>query len=507
MTDMPEPLPASGPERRILLKALRAYRESCHPPELTPDCPFYTWTANGPACGEQCADLLGQYEVADPQDRIDLGGGLELFRHRGPRRFRPRQGPTAKDRPFDARQVYLSDQDRPHADRHTVALIVELTDLISFPPSHHPDPEERSYDVRAVREQLESRGFDVDSFIRYGISATLPMVIAAYIMLSMMKDDKALRPILEDHPEAKIDADPNWIKFFDESYQADTGNVTTGHREKVGYVLRGFVDRVRSWLLYASVDDIVAWRAPVAQSEPYTPVDSPDEMTEKRAKALWVADRFTKIYVGDWEISSLHMEWLYLHGHIPSPCSTAAMAERRIDAVEISTAIADEATENWRRETSGERRSRARDFISVASGHLRSGRPELAAAIFEALTYVDPNDAEAVNNYGFCLIPIDPAAAFKVLERANRLYKGTNLVCMANLVLVLHLTGRNDDAYSLAVSEATRAVPSERGWMWLVAEDDRLELSNDSIDLQEYVKDLIAHIDKDCTQRPRPAKG
>ena len=181
------------------------------------------------------------------------------------------------------------------------------------------------------------------------------------------------------------------------------------------------------------------------------------------------------------------------------------MAERRIDAVEVSTAIADEATENWRRETSGERRSRAGDFISVASGHLRSGRPELAAAIFEALTYVDPNDAEAVNNYGFCLIPIDPAGAFKVLERANRLYKGTDLVCLANLVLVLHLAGRNDEAYSLAVSEATRTLPSKRGLMWLVTADDRLELSSDFIDVQKYVKALLAHLDKDCAQRPRPA--
>ncbi len=51
-------LPGSGPERRIFLKALHAYRDACEPPELTPGCPFFTWTANGPACGEECADLL-----------------------------------------------------------------------------------------------------------------------------------------------------------------------------------------------------------------------------------------------------------------------------------------------------------------------------------------------------------------------------------------------------------------------------------------------------------------
>ena len=107
MSDITGPLPASGRNREILLKALRAYRESCQPPELTPDCPFFTWTSNGPACGEECADLLAEHGCEEPENRIDLGGGVVLIKQAPPRR--PRRGPSKSDRPFDARQIYMSD--------------------------------------------------------------------------------------------------------------------------------------------------------------------------------------------------------------------------------------------------------------------------------------------------------------------------------------------------------------------------------------------------------------
>ncbi len=45
-------IPDQGPERQIFVNALREYRNACEAPELTPDCPFFTWTSNGPACGD-----------------------------------------------------------------------------------------------------------------------------------------------------------------------------------------------------------------------------------------------------------------------------------------------------------------------------------------------------------------------------------------------------------------------------------------------------------------------
>ena len=490
-------LPADGPEREIFLNALGAYRDACQPPELTPGCPFFTWTANGPACGEQCTDLLAQHGREATQDRFDLGGGIVLIKQ-GPRR-RPRHGPGAADRPFDARQIYLSDENRPHADRRTVALIVELENLLDIPPAHWDDPGERSYDIQAVREQLQARGFDVDSLIRCGVGALLPMSITAYVLLPMMKADVQLRPIIDAMPPSLTQVDDDWQKFFDEAYMADIGRATEDRHAKLHYALHGFLDRLRNWLVCADINDIVMWRTPSCDTVGEFEEEEKAEIKESRRKAMWLYERFTKLYPGDWSISSLHLEWLYLHGRIPAPCSSAAMAERRMDSSDIAAAIAEETTDRWRRVDS-ERDSRAADFVSVAAGHLRDGNPELAAAIFEALTYVNPNDAEALNNYGFCLLAIDHHAALRALRKANAIYRGANLVTVANVVLALHLVGDDEDAYAMAIAESTRSLPSDLALLWQIDGDDKLALSADWIDARGYLTGLVEHIDNGCAR-------
>lgn len=495
MSDVSGSLPSSGRSREIYLKALSAYRESCQPPELTPDCPFFTWTSNGPACGEECADLLAEHGYEDPEDRIDLGGGIVLLRQTPSRR--PRRGPGATDRPFDARQIYMSDEDRPHADRRTVALIMELETLICVPPRLSSDLTERSYDIQAVQDQLTSRGFDADSLIRYGIGVRLSMSIVGYVLLPIMKDDEHLRPMLEGMETAIQEPDSDWMKFFEDAYQADTGDTSGTRHEKARYAIHGFLDRVMNWLAQANLNDIKIWNSPTLHNGPSVADGSPQSVN--RINARWITDRFTACFAGDWQLSSLYQEWLYLHGRIPAPCSSTAMAERKMNAAEISAAIAKETSENWRRKSTEEQESRASDFIGVAASHLRNGKPELAGAIFEALTFVDPNDAEALNNYGFCLIAIDPSTAVEVLQKANRLYKGTNLITLANSVLALHLAHRNSDAYTLAVGEQARALPSQSALMWLINTDDEIKLSEDFIDARQYLTGLVTHLNGGCS--------
>jgi hypothetical protein len=463
---------------------------------LTPSCPFFTWTANGPACGEQCADLLAVYGDEDSEQKIDLGGGIALVRHQPMRR--PRRGPTASDRPFDARQIALSDEHRPHADRRTVALIGELNSLISLPPSHWTDPGERSYDIRATREQLEVRGFGVEALIRYGIGGMLPVSITAHILLPIMMEDEHLRPMIESNRSVKLEVDADWQKYFESAYVADTGNVDADRSDKLHYATHGFLDRLRTWLEYADLEDIVMWNVPLINMDINRDDEAELSVADTKKTALWAIERFTKSYVPDWTLSSLHLEWLYLHGRRPGPCSPTAMAERRTNVAEVDAAIASDTTDEWlRRRGSKEVDSSASDFIAVAAGHLRNGKPELAAAIFEALTHIDQSDAYALNNYGFCLLILDASAALQALDRANKLFEGQDLTNLANRVLALHLLGRNDEAYALGISEESRNLPSHSGLMWLISQDDELELS-DWIDVRAYLKTLMTHIDTCC---------
>ena len=130
---------------------------------------------------------------------------------------------------------------------------------------------------------------------------------------------------------------------------------------------------------------------------------------------------------------------------------------------------------------------------------MRNEKPELAAAIFETLTYINRSDAEAMNNYGFCLIAFDPDAAVNALANANKLYKSGRLLTIVNYALALHLAGRNDEAYALATSEPTRALPSQRAWLWSLESGNRLRLTTETVDVREYLAGLVRHFDRCCT--------
>src|SRR5712692_7826108 len=453
----------------------------------------------GPPTGRHAgksAPTCSHYDEPEPEVRIDLGSEIVLVRTTRVRRGRPRRGPLAGDRPFDARQIFLSDHNRPHSDRRTVALIMELTQLLSAPPSFWDDQNERSYDLQAVQDQLRHRGMDVEALIRYGIGPSIEVSLAGYALIPLIKDDERVTELVERLEEIVPEFPPDWQKFFSHAYERDVRDHDEDAHSKMRYGLGGFLIRVGQWLAHASLDDILAWRAPEVSD---TCADDHAADRDGRETARWITDRFTKLDLCDWSVSSLHLEWLYLYGRIPAPCSNTAMAERRVSATDVSSALAHETTSKWRSSRDGEGSpSDAGKFVRIAADHLRNGKPELAAAIFEALTNVNQNDAEALNDYGFCLLKVDAQAALEVLERSGGIYRGRNLVNLANRVLALHLLNRTEDAYALAVAEATRVLPSERALMWILDEDHYLQLSDADVDVRGYLNNLVAHIDAGC---------
>lgn len=491
---MNEPLPASGLERQIMLNALQAYREACQPPELTPSCPFFTWTANGPACGEQCADLLAIHGIDDAEESVDVGSGIVLVRQPSALRpRRPRRGPGSLDRPWDAAAMYSEDSDRPHADRRTVALVQELHNLLVVPPPYVRDKTEHEYDLGEVRRQLSSRGFDVDSFIRFGLGREIALNIAIYSALPIVQSDADVKKIIEKI-DIRSDPEDGWSEFLETCYRYDTSAPDSESMPKVAYVFTGFTHHIGEWAETAALDDILTWRSPTRSG--WVPPARPDVADGERETALWLCDRFLGTYESDWELSSLHLEWLYLHSRLQAPCSVTAMAERKVDVVKVSMAIAETATDRWRERASDDYESRSSEFANIAIGHLRNDRPELAATIYEALTSINPSDAEAMNNYGFCLIPSDSESAVNVLTKANQLYKNGRLLTIVNLALALHLTGRNDDSYAIATSGAARELPSQRAWLWSLEADDRIQLTTETIDIRDYMASLVRHLDR-----------
>ncbi len=134
-------------------------------------------------------------------------------------------------------------------------------------------------------------------------------------------------------------------------------------------------------------------------------------------------------------------------------------------------------------------------LVPTALVRLREGEPEKAAEIFKAVISVSPAAADAHNNYAFCLLPIDPLHAFEEFEIANELLPN-RLVTLANMVLALHLLGRNEEASNIGYSENTANLPAEGGIMWNIDDDHVLQLA-DWDDVHEYLRSLLTHISKE----------
>jgi len=291
-------------------------------------------------------------------------------------------------------------------------------------------------------------------------------------------------------------APEGWAKFFKDCYAGDVRE-PSGDYATLEYALHGFLDQIRRWLGKAPLADIISWHAPDYPLAELS-ADPPDaDDRDARNVARWMFDRFMVASVQEWQLPSLHSEWLYIHGRIPAPCSTTSMAERRLSPQEISNEIAQRTSQDWRRGSTREGKSDlASSFISVAADHLRNGRSEFAAAIFEAVLSLSPNDEDARNNYAFCLMPVDPVNAMAELEKLNESAHPT-LTTLANRVLALHLLGRDEAALALGKSEEAQNLPSLSGLMWLVDADHALRLS-DWVDTRRYLLTLLDHIDKDC---------
>jgi len=133
--------------------------------------------------------------------------------------------------------------------------------------------------------------------------------------------------------------------------------------------------------------------------------------------------------------------------------------------------------------------------VEAAIDHLSDGRIQEAADIFAGLVELRPADGDALNNLGFCLLPLDPSGGLEELERASLYPQGNVVLNLANRALALHLVGRDQDALQLArevMGSEHRGVG--RAVMWK-HDHDAGELTLESeVDPVQYLGQLSSHL-------------
>ena len=473
-------LPSNEEERELFLRALREYSENCEPPELTPGCPYSVQTTPGVrGCGEECMDLLGKHGAPDPSEVVDLDGVISIHRSRRPRARRTSDKAT---KAFDAREIFLHDQasDEPFARWRLSAILCALIEGVKTPPPEDDDKfAERRDRIDGLIAESERRGLSFGTQILPHLRPAVFKAVLAWLMSSQSQEDPS---------SAFGDADA-WLSFAGTQF-----DFTTPPKEN-DEGLRALFKTTRRWAMTADTDEVINWVPPVPslfEENPDSVASMPDD------DGIWIFDRFTKTYLGDWSIPALRSEWKYLHGQHDAPCPPTDMSVRKVSESDLAKVMADRLAAETS-PSSEPPSDLADELVEPALKFIQDGRRMEAAALFEAAVHNEPHNPASLNNLGFCLLPDHPARALEYLERAAVTGQGHSELFDANRILALASNGRYTSAIDLSTKYLERyETTASRAPVWLweidsVLEGDDPKLIEDR-DLRNYVETILEKV-------------
>lgn len=430
-------------------------------------------------------------------------------------------------RTFDARQLVLEleGSGKPLESWPTTALLCILRSKLLLPPWLAPSPDERLTLLTRVAALLEERGVDVSSVIRFGLHDRLLHAFITGIVVDRLTRrfeggtsdadsvepasdggeaallrvwaDSDRRSTAEGLREGRTESGPDYLMFDEEEAPfllATQSAIADGPVEpaevevdelrelrvmSVGEAIRllttpASIRRMAAWIMSAPLSVLLAWR-PVDTSTSNAPM-WPDNR-ELRVMYRWLVDRMTVTYLSRWNTESLHLEWRWMHDGMPAPFDLAILKERTIDDVCLNAEIARRAVHRKRDRTLplDQAKDRALDLM-------RAGDRSSAAQLFKEVCDRQPENAEAHNNLGFCILPDDPTEALIHLYRGRDLGYEPPLTIALNLMQADLMTGRT----RLAVEIAQRIwddwngySPKIGSWHWDMSSEPRPVLIKD----------------------------
>lgn len=525
-------LPESVPDhvRSLLLDALVTYSDSCTLPNLTPSCPYFVQTEAGPTCLEQCRELIAEWGVADRGVRDVQIGGLVLHGRRMPRSV------ASGSVDYDATQRFLSERRKSPNEQGTGSLLLGLKAAFV---GLAIDTNESASRVMPLWAELERRGVNVESLVTAAMLPEFASRIATVAAMPAMREgglwgDGVSSDVLD---ALQQQAESGWSQLLEAAMDAEggLGNARklaldsiqgAAHRSQAGgpqgfsaefakvgsetgaakldWVLADvrmlyamsprFRNRVAEWLtrlLHDDLPSLLRLQPPPVQlflalSTDPAPIDE---------IGLWIWDRFTQTHFEDWSTSSLMKEWLSATTG-EAPLAQPVWSERRTDAHAIASIALSKSSEQGGLSLP-ERGLGADEFVNAAIAHLREGRIQEAADIFAGLVELRPADGDALNNLGFCLLPIDPIGGLDALQKASLYPRGHVFLNMANRVLALHLVGRDDDALPLArEAVAFEHYAATEAFLWIHVHDSGT-LTLAMVDPVHYMRQLLNHLESE----------
>ncbi|MFE4833733.1 hypothetical protein ACFRAU_03520 [Arthrobacter sp. NPDC056691] len=225
---------------RLLLNALVAYGDSCTRPSLTPNCPFYRATEDGPTCGEQCRQIAEELGFTQRPVVTENIGGLRMTGRVLPREV------VAGVEDFDARRHFLSDRHQHAGKQAASTLLLRLRTACTNAVLGDPrDPDED--DATAIWQELSGRGFPVDRAAAGGLNWVLALAAASRSAAGRLRD----LGLLAAPPPHSVPVQDEWEKFAtrvasDREVMGEHGNVDMSRRRAER--IRGTRVNLPNWL-------------------------------------------------------------------------------------------------------------------------------------------------------------------------------------------------------------------------------------------------------------------
>lgn len=291
------------------------------------------------------------------------------------------------------------DQAAPPAESPAFLLRLLRKTLVAR-PSLGPGREPQHIAQRIMR-QLEHLGIDGAPYVRYGMADLYASGILASVLVSYNpRKDGGLPLDIEGWKSALAapsveDPDDIDVTWAIESYP-----------------------RLQARSIYGALDDVLSLQAPTRDEFNALDAIDPSE-AELVRKYTWIVDRTAGVPLERWGRTALHFEYRWQEGKLPSPAPLAIMDSVRVNPNELRRVIAHDAVYAQIDEESSHYWRLHNGMYHQAKSFLMQNRHAEASALYEYLIGQRPTDADAANNLGFCVLPLDRARAIDLFQRAK----------------------------------------------------------------------------------------
>lgn len=330
-------------------------------------------------------------------------------------------------------------------------IIMALDQVLSSSPSSREEAARRAAAVKKLSELLTLAGIDAESLIRYGMPHR-----ASFVVYLAMITSESPSPLLD-------------VRRWRSLLRVQATGPDEEHEEQVRRAPMEGVDHVPTllnrWVENARFSDILSWTPPTDEEWARTSLE-PSPSTDVTEPYLWLWQRNAVNDLDRWLTTSLHREYRWQNRHEVGLFSEAALASDGPAAHLLNAAIAQRAVEP---ETKPDDDAMFWALQDAAVRYLQQDKYAEAVTLFEFHRQRFPEDARALNNLGFCTMPINPSRALHWLQKAVHFGYVEIAINVYNQCCCLERLNRAGEALDKAEAYWQRQrVPSvDTGFLWV----------------------------------------